>query len=137
MQRTLAIIKPDCVRSNSIGAVISRIERRFRIIGMKMLKLSKEEAKRFYIVHSGKPFYDSLTDFMSSGPVVAMVLEGDNVIEEFRQFMGATDPKNAEKGTIRREFGTNIEENAIHGSDSEEAAGFEINFFFSDLELVR
>lgn len=137
MQRTLAIIKPDCVRSNSIGAVISRMERRFRIIGMKMLKLSKEEAKRFYIVHSGKPFYDSLTDFMSSGPVVAMVLEGDNVIEEFRQFMGATDPKNAEKGTIRREFGTNIEENAIHGSDSEEAAGFEINFFFSDLELVR
>ena len=137
MQRTLAIIKPDCVRSNSIGAVISRIEKRFRIIGMKMLKLSKEEAKRFYIVHSGKPFYDSLTDFMSSGPVVAMVLEGDNVIEEFRQFMGATDPKNAEKGTIRREFGTNIEENAIHGSDSEEAAGFEINFFFSDLELVR
>jgi len=137
VQRTLAIIKPDCVRSNSIGAVISRIERRFRIIGMKMLKLSKEEAKRFYIVHSGKPFYDSLTDFMSSGPVVAMVLEGDNVIEEFRQFMGATDPKNAEKGTIRREFGTNIEENAIHGSDSEEAAGFEINFFFSDLELVR
>jgi len=137
VQRTLAIIKPDCVRSNSIGAVISRMERRFRIIGMKMLKLSKEEAKRFYIVHSGKPFYDSLTDFMSSGPVVAMVLEGDNVIEEFRQFMGATDPKNAEKGTIRREFGTNIEENAIHGSDSEEAAGFEINFFFSDLELVR
>jgi len=104
---------------------------------MKMLKLSKEEAKRFYIVHNNKTFYNSLTDFMSSGPVAAMVLEGDNIIEEFRRFMGATDPKNAEEGTIRKKFGTNIEENAIHGSDSEEAASFEVNYFFSNLELVR
>ena len=137
MQRTLTIVKPDCVRLNLTGAIISCIEKRFHITGMKMLKLSKEEAKRFYIVHNNKTFYNSLTDFMSSGPVVAMVLEGDNIIEEFRRFMGATDPKNAEEGTIRKKFGTNIEENAIHGSDSEEAASFEVNYFFSDLELVR
>lgn len=137
MQRTLAIIKPDSVELNLAGEIIACIEKKFRIVGMKMLRLSKAAAKRFYIVHKDKPFYDDLTDFMMSGPIFVMVLEGENVIKEFRNFIGVTDPKKAKKGTIRSKFGTSIKLDAIHASDSEEAANFEISFFFSGLELVR
>ncbi|MCD6223850.1 MAG: nucleoside-diphosphate kinase [Deltaproteobacteria bacterium] len=137
MQRTLAIIKPDSVELNLVGKIVACIEERFHIVGMKMLRLSKVAAERFYIVHKDKPFYDELVGFMMSGPIFVMVLEGENVIKEFRHFVGATDPKKAEENTIRKMCGTSIRENAIHGSDSEEAANFEIHFFFSDLELVR
>ncbi len=136
MERTLSIIKPDGVEKGLIGEIIKRFEDEgIKIRAMKMIHLSKEEAKRFYIVHKDKPFYDSLTDYMSSGPIVAMVLEGENVIERNREIMGATDPKKAAPGTIRNLYGENIERNVIHGSDSPESAEREIKFFFSDLEI--
>jgi len=136
-ERTLSIIKPDAVSRNLIGAVIQRIEKEgIRIVAMKMISMTKEQAKGFYHVHTGKPFFESLTDFMSSGPCIVMVLEGEDVINRYRKLMGATDYKKAEPGTIRREFATDIEKNVVHGSDSKESADFEIGYFFSELEIV-
>ncbi|RME64213.1 MAG: nucleoside-diphosphate kinase [Nitrospirae bacterium] len=137
MERTLSIVKPDAVKKNLIGEVIGRFEKAgLRVVALKMVKLTKDQAKGFYIVHKDKPFYDSLTDFMSEGPVVVMVLEGEGAIEKVRKIMGATDPQKAEPGTIRAEFGTNVERNVVHGSDSPESAEFEIKYFFNALELV-
>jgi nucleoside-diphosphate kinase len=135
-QRTLSIIKPDGVSRHLIGKVIGRLEAAgIKIMAMKMIKMTKEQAKGFYKVHEGKPFYESVTDFMSSGPSVVMVLDGDGVIKEYRKLMGATNYKEAEEGTIRREFATDIEKNVVHGSDSEENARFEISYFFNALEI--
>lgn len=135
-QRTLSIIKPDAVKRGLIGEVIRRFEKEgFKIVAMKMVWLSKKEAEGFYAVHRDKGFFNSLTDFMSSGPSVVMVLEGEDVIEQNRRVMGATDPAKAEKGTIRRLWGGNIQENIVHGSDSEESADFEIGYFFSQMEI--
>jgi len=137
MQRTLAIIKPDGVRQKSIGEVIKRLESTgFRVVGMKMLSLTPEKAGAFYAVHKERPFYQSLCKFMSSGPIVPLVLEGENVIERLRTLMGATDPAKAAAGTIRKDLASNVEQNVIHGSDSEASAGTEIPFFFSQTELI-
>ena len=136
-EQTLSIIKPDGVSRNLIGEVIKRIESQgLKIVAMKMILLSKEQAKGFYAVHEGKSFYESVTDFMSSGPCVVMVLEGDDAIKRYRKLMGATNYKEAEEGTIRREFAEDIEKNVVHGSDSEETADFEIGYFFNSLEIV-
>lgn len=137
MERTLAILKPDCVRKKLIGEVIARIQRAgFKILGMKMTYLAKSEAERFYAVHRGKPFYNGLVEFMSSGPCVPIALEKDNAVEDFRTLIGATDPKEAALGTIRKDFADNKSENIVHGSDSPENAKVEIDFFFSPKELV-
>lgn len=137
-ERTLSIIKPDGVERNLIGEVIKRIEaRKIRIIAAKMIHMTKEQAKGFYAVHEGKPFYESVTDFMSSGPCMVMVLEGEDAIKNYRDLMGATNYKNAEEGTIRREFAIDIEKNVVHGSDSPETARFEIGYFFNSLEISR
>lgn len=137
MERTLSIIKPDGVKRNLIGEVISRFEKKgLRIAALKKITLSKEEAKAFYIVHKDRPFYESLTNFISEGPVVVMVIEGDNAIAKVRDIMGATNPKEAAKGTIRADFATDIERNIVHGSDSPESAAYEIPFFFSTLEIL-
>ena len=137
-ERTLSIIKPDGVSRNLIGEIIRRLEETgIEIVAMKMITMTKEEAKGFYKVHEGKPFYESVTDFMSSGPCVAMVLEGKDIISRYRKLMGATNYEEAEDGTIRREFATDIEKNVVHGSDSEETAKFEINYFFNALEIMR
>jgi nucleoside-diphosphate kinase len=137
MQRTLAIIKPDGVRQNSIGEVIKRLEASgFRIVGMKMVHLTPEGAGDFYAVHKERPFYASLIKFMSSGPIVPMVLEGENIIERLRTLMGATDPAKAAEGTIRKDLASNVEQNVIHGSDSEASASTEIPFFFTPQEMI-
>ncbi len=137
MERTLSLIKPDGVSRNLIGEVIRFFEKAgLRVVALKMLRLSKEEAKEFYIVHRDKPFYDSLTDYMSSGPIVALVLEGENAIARCREIMGATNPAEAAEGTIRKTFGLDKEKNTVHGSDSPESAAREIAFFFSELELI-
>jgi nucleoside-diphosphate kinase len=137
MERTLAIIKPDGVKRNLMGEVIKRIEtNEMKVIAMKMLHMNKAQAQGFYAVHQGKGFYDSLTDFMSSGPIVAMVLEGEAVIERYRTLMGATNYEEAAEGTIRKEFATDIEKNIVHGSDSPESAAFEIAYFFNRFEYV-
>ena len=136
-EKTLSIIKPDGVAKNLIGEVIKRLEEAgFNILAMKMIKMNKEQAKGFYKVHEGKPFYESVTSFMSSGPCVVMVLEGENVIEKYRKLMGATNYKEAAKGTIRRDFAQDIEKNVVHGSDSKETAKFEIYYFFNKLEMI-
>ena len=136
-EKTLAIIKPDGVARNLIGAVLSRLEREgLKIVALKMVKMSKDQAKGFYKVHEGKPFYESVTDFMSSGPCIVMVLTGEGAIMRYRELMGATNYKEAEEGTIRREFATDIEKNVVHGSDSKENAEFEISYFFNSLEIV-
>lgn len=138
IQKTLSIIKPDAVSKNVIGEIISRFENNgLRIAGMKMLQLTKEQCGEFYIVHKDKPFYKSLIDFMSSGPVVVMVLEGEDAIEKNRKIMGVTDPAKAEASTIRADFGTNVERNAVHGSDSPQTAEWEIKFFFKDSEIIN
>lgn len=130
-ERTLAIIKPDAVKKKVIGKVISRIEDEgFEICEMKMLRLTKEGAQGFYIVHKDKPFYDSLTNFMSSGAIIVLLLERENAIAHWRGVMGATDPALAKPGTIRRELGFSVERNAVHGSDSPVTAEFEIRYFF-------
>jgi len=130
-ERTLAIIKPDALKKNMIGKIIQRIEDEgFKIIKMKMVHLSKDDAKAFYIVHKEKAFYGSLTDFMSSGEVVVMVLERENAIFHWREVMGATDPALAKPGTLRHALGFSVERNAVHGSDSKQTAEWEINFFF-------
>ena len=136
-ERTLSIIKPDGVSRNLIGEVIQRLEKaEMKIIAMKMIKMDKEQAQGFYKVHEGKPFYDSVTDFMSSSPCIVMVLEGENIIKRYRDLMGATNYEVAEEGTIRREFATDIEKNVVHGSDSMENAMFEIGYFFTGLEFA-
>jgi nucleoside-diphosphate kinase len=136
MERTLSIVKPDGVEKGLIGEVIKRFESSgLRVLAMKMVSMSKEQAKSFYYVHRERPFYDSLTDFMSSGPVVVMVLEGDNAIAKNRQLMGATDYREAAEGTIRRDFATDIERNIVHGSDGPDTAAFEISYFFNELEI--
>jgi nucleoside-diphosphate kinase len=137
MERTLSIIKPDGVQRRLIGEVIKRLEENdIGIAAAKMLRMNKSEAQGFYAVHKGKPFYDSLTDFMSSGPIVVMVLEGENVIERYRKLMGATNCKEAEEGTIRKAFATDIEKNVVHGSDAPETAAFEIGYFFNRFEII-
>ncbi|MFO7599138.1 MAG: nucleoside-diphosphate kinase, partial [Candidatus Desulfacyla sp.] len=137
MERTLSIIKPDGVSKGLIGAVIGRLEKEgLKIVAMKMIRMTKTEAKGFYKVHKGKPFFESVTDFMSSGPCVVMMLEGEEAISRYRRLMGATNYKEAEEGTIRRDFATDIEKNVVHGSDSMETAEFEINYFFSALEVA-
>lgn len=137
LQRTLSIIKPDGVKKNLIGEIISRFEKNgLRIAAIKKVWLTKEQAKGFYIVHKDRPFYDSLTDFMSEGPIVVMVLEGEDAIAKNRAIMGATNPANAEPGTIRRDFAESVERNIVHGSDAPETAEFEIKYFFSALEIL-
>jgi nucleoside-diphosphate kinase len=137
LERTFAIIKPDGVMRKLTGSVIGRLEKEgFEILAMKMIRMTKAQAKGFYKVHEGRPFYESVTDFMSSGPCVVMVLEGEDVIKRYRKVMGATNYKDAEEGTIRREFATDIERNVVHGSDSPDTAQFEIGYFFKGLELV-
>lgn len=136
MERTLSIIKPDGVEKNVIGEVISRFEKNgLKVVALKRVKLTKSDAEGFYAVHKERPFFGSLTDFMSRGPVVVLVLEGENAIAKNREIMGATNPEEAAEGTIRKDFATNIEENTVHGSDSPESADNEINYFFNALEI--
>jgi len=137
MERTFAIIKPDAFAAGYAGAILSRIyQEGFRVVGMKKLFLSKIEAEGFYAVHRERPFFGELTDFMSSGPCLVMVLEAENGIKKWRDLMGATNPAEAAPGTLRREFGSSVGENATHGSDAPETAAFEIGYFFSGLELL-
>lgn len=136
MERTLSIIKPDGVKKNIIGEVLKRFEEKgLRIAALKKIKLTKQDAQNFYIVHKERPFYESLTDFMSEGPIVVMVIEGENAISRVREIMGATDPKDALPGTIRADFASDIEHNIVHGSDSPASASYEIPFFFSALAI--
>jgi len=137
MERTFAIIKPDAVERKLTGRILEKIEGAgFTIIGMKKIHLSKGQAEGFYYVHKERPFFNNLTTFMSRSPVVVLALEWENAIVKWRELMGATNPANAEAGSIRREFGVSIEENTVHGSDSSESASFEIPYFFSELELT-
>jgi nucleoside-diphosphate kinase len=137
MERTLSIVKPDGVERGLIGEVIKRLEASdLSIIAMKMIYMTKAQAEGFYAVHKERPFFESLTKFMSSGPAVVMVLEGENVISRYRDLMGATNYKDAAEGTIRREFATDIEKNVVHGSDAPETAAFEIGYFFNRFEIV-
>ena len=137
LQRTLTIIKPDAVKKNAIGDIIEQFEKKhFRILAIKMLEISKHQAEQFYAVHAARPFYNSLTDFMSSGPIVVLALEKENAIADLRQLMGATNPAQAEDGTIRKKYAASIGENAIHGSDGPDTAKSEISYFFSGIELV-
>jgi nucleoside-diphosphate kinase len=136
-QRTFSIIKPDAVRKSATGAILSEIDKAgFRIVAIKKESMTKRQAEGFYAVHRGKPFFDGLTEFMSSGPVVLIVLEKDNAIADLRKLMGATNPANAEEGTIRKKFAASIQENAIHGSDGEDTAAFEIGYWFAGHELI-
>ena len=136
-ERTLAIVKPDAVKKHAIGDIITRYEKAdLRPVAMRLMHMSKDTAQRFYAVHKSRPFFDSLCTFMSSGPCVVLVLEGDNAIKKNRELMGATDPAKAEHGTIRAAHGANIEFNAVHGSDAADTAKFEIGYFFSEMELV-
>ena len=138
MERTLAIIKPDGVERGLIGEVILRLEKNdLKIVAMKMLHMTKVQAQGFYAVHRQRPFFEDLTNFMSSGPCIVMILEGENVIARYRELMGATNYKEAAEGTIRREFATDIEKNIVHGSDAPETAAFEIGYFFNRFEIVR
>ena len=137
MERTLSIIKPDGVARGIIGEVIKRLEiNHLKIVAMKMLKMDTAQAQGFYAVHKERPFFDSLTHFMTSGPVVVMVLEGENAIAKYREIMGATDYREAAEGTIRKDFATDIEKNVVHGSDSPETAEFEIGYFFNRFEII-
>ena len=138
MERTLSIIKPDGVQKNIIGEVVKRFETNgIKIAAMKMIQLTKTQAQGFYAVHKERPFFDSLTDFMTSGPIVVMVLEGEGVIAQNRKLMGATNFKEADEGTIRKDYATDIEKNVVHGSDAPETAAFEIGYFFNDLEIQK
>ena len=138
MQRTLSIVKPDGVQKHLIGEVIKLFENHgLKLIALKMISMDKKEAEGFYAAHRGKPFFDSLTIFMSSGPAVVMVLEGEGAIAKTRDLMGATDPKQAKEGTLRRQHATNIEKNIVHGSDAPETAAFEIKYFFNALEIFH
>jgi nucleoside-diphosphate kinase len=136
-QRTFSIIKPDAVRKGDAASILAAIEKAgFKLVAIKKISISKQQAEGFYHVHSARPFFGSLTEFMSSGPIFPMVLEKENAIADLRKLMGATNPANAEEGTIRKQFAASIEENAIHGSDAEDTAAFEIGFFFSGYELA-
>jgi nucleoside-diphosphate kinase len=137
MQRTFSIVKPDAVRKGFSADILSEMDKAgFKIVAIKKMFLSKTQAQGFYAVHAHRPFFDSLTSFMSSGSIIAMVLEKENAIADLRELMGATNPANAEAGTIRKQFAGSIEENAIHGSDAEDTAAFEIGYFFAGYELV-
>ena len=136
MERTFAIIKPDAVSAGHTGAILQRIEEAgFSLRGMRLVRLTKADAEGFYAVHHERPFFDSLTTFMSSGPVVVLALEAPDAIARWRTLMGATDPAKADDGSLRREFGTAIEQNATHGSDAPETAAFELGYFFRSVEL--
>jgi nucleoside-diphosphate kinase len=136
MERTLSIIKPDGVGKGLTGEIVRRLEQAgFRICAMKMVRLTGDQARMFYSVHRGRPFYDSLVEFMTSGPIVAMVIEGENAVRTYRELMGATNPKEALPGTIRRDFAGDVEKNIVHGSDALETAAQEIRFFFNELEI--
>jgi nucleoside-diphosphate kinase len=136
MQRTLAIIKPDAVESRFVGRIIQRIEEEgLRILAMRLVRLTRGEAEGFYRVHRHRPFFASLTEFMSSGPAVVLALEGQDAIAKWRTLMGATDPAKADEGTLRREFASSIERNATHGSDAPETAVYELGYFFAGVEL--
>ena len=135
-ERTFAIIKPDAVEGRHVGEILGRIEREgFRIVALRMVRLSRREAEGFYAVHRERPFFADLTAFMSSGPGIALVLEGEDAIARWRALMGATDPARAAEGTLRRSFATNVERNAVHGSDAAETAAAEIAYFFPRVEL--
>jgi nucleoside-diphosphate kinase len=137
IEHTLAIIKPDAVSRGLVGKILARLEEQgFRVRALKLVRLSKQAAQEFYRVHAERPFYESLTTYMSSGPVVPLLLERDDAIQRLRDLMGATDPQQAATGTIRRDYGENIERNAIHGSDAASTAAVEIPFFFNQLERV-
>ena len=138
LQRTFSIIKPDAVRKNAIGDILRMLEEKgFRILGMKTVEINKKQAEGFYAVHAGKPFFESLTKFMSSGPIVVLALEKENAIADLRELMGATNPANAKEGTIRKKWASNIENNAIHGSDADDTARFELGYFFAGYELTK
>jgi nucleoside-diphosphate kinase len=136
-QRTFSIIKPDAVRKGFTGAILAEIAKAgFQIVAIKKQSISKEQAKGFYAVHAGKPFFEGLCEFMSSGPLVLMVLEKENAIADWRKLMGATNPANAEEGTLRKKFAGSMSENAVHGSDGEETAAYEIGYWFAGYELI-
>ena len=138
MNRTFSIIKPDATKRNITGSINKIIEdNNLVIIAQKRTKLTKEKAEGFYSIHKDKPFFNDLIEYMTSGPVIVQVLEGDNAVENYRKIMGATNPEKAEKGTIRKEHALNIQENSVHGSDSEENAKIEINYFFEDSEIFN
>jgi nucleoside-diphosphate kinase len=138
LQRTFSIIKPDAVAKGATGDILQMIqERGFRIIGMKMLAINQQQAEGFYAVHAHKAFFDSLTKFMSSGPIVVLALEKENAIADLRKLMGATNPANAEPGTVRKKWASSIEQNAIHGSDADDTARFELSYFFAGYELAK
>ncbi|MBV9072353.1 MAG: nucleoside-diphosphate kinase [Acidobacteria bacterium] len=137
LQRTFSIIKPDAVKKGATGDILHMLQHAgFNIIGMKMLEITKQQAEGFYAVHASRPFFNSLTTFMSSGPIVVLALEKENAIADLRKLMGATDPAKADSGTIRKKHAASIEANAIHGSDAEETAKFELNYFFAGYELA-
>ena len=137
-QRTLAIIKPDAVKKNATGDILNMITAAgFRLIGMHMLEITQEQAEGFYAVHAGKSFFNSLTKFMSDGPIVVLALEKENAIADWRKLMGATNPANAEAGTVRKKWASSIEANAVHGSDAEDTAQFELSYFFPGYELFK
>ena len=138
MERTLSIIKPDAVEQGYTGAILEKIEGAgLKLLGLRMLCLSQKDAEAFYAVHAERPFYKSLVEFMTSGPVVVSALEGENAIARYRELMGATDPADAAEGTIRKLYASNIERNAVHGSDAAETSAQEVAFFFEDSDLVR
>jgi len=138
LQRTFSIIKPDAVAKNAVGDILKTLEEKgFRILGMRMLEISKPQAEGFYAVHASKGFFDSLTTFMSSGRIVVLALEKENAIADLREVMGATNPAQAAEGTIRKKWASSIEHNAIHGSDAEETARFELSYFFAEYELGK
>jgi nucleoside-diphosphate kinase len=137
MERTFAIVKPDAVRRGLTGDILKRIESsELKIVGLRKIQLSRADAERFYEVHKSKPFFKGLCDYMTSGPVVVAVLQGEGAITKWRQLMGATDPKKADPGTIRKDFGLDVEQNSTHGSDAPETAAQEISFFFPTRELL-
>lgn len=137
MQKTLAMIKPDAVKAHNVGNIISMLEaHNMKILAMKMAHLTRPQAEGFYAVHKGRPFFEGLINLMTSVPVVMMVLEGDDIIFRYRELMGATNPVEAKEGTIRALYGTNVEQNAVHGSDSETSAAFEISYFFNTFEIT-
>lgn len=138
MEETIALIKPDAVERNLIGKIVERIESNgLEVAAMKLISLTKKDAEGFYKVHAARPFYWELTEYMSSGPIVALVLKGENAISRWRDLMGATNPANAAAGTIRKDFAVNLEKNSVHGSDSKESVTYELPFFFSARELVK
>ena len=138
LERTLSIIKPDAVEKAATGDIVNTLlQNGFRIIGMKMLHINKTQAEGFYAVHVHRPFFESLTDFMSSGPILVIALEKENAIADYRTLMGATDPAKADAGTIRQKWASSIEKNAVHGSDAEDTARFELSYFFAGYELAK